>query len=73
MNAVVFDFHGDNGTVQPVTVPNCPDNLRDALTAAAAGVDGNGVFTIADCVPEGAVPGSYLFRASRVHNVRVQP
>jgi hypothetical protein len=67
----MFDFHGDDGNVQPVTIPNCPTGLLAELRDAAAGKDGEHVFTISGCIPEGfPEPGRFIFRASRIHNVR---
>jgi hypothetical protein len=70
MTTATFDFHGDDGPAQQVTVPDCSTELLAQLRDAAAGRNGDDVFRIADCLPAGARTGTYLFRASRVHNVQ---
>jgi hypothetical protein len=70
MTTVTFDFHGDDGPVQQVTVPDCSAELLASLRDAEAGKDGNDTFQISNCHPAGASVGTWLFRASRIRNVQ---
>lgn len=71
-STVLFDFHPDDGPVEQVTIPGCPDDLYEALLHAAAGHDGDQVFTINGCEVAGGY-GTYHFRAARIRNVREVP
>ena len=73
---VKFDFHPGNdphtrdGTVQTVLVTDCPPAMyRDLQDAAAGQFDDEHYFSI-ECKPEGASFGTWMFRATRISNVR---
>lgn len=69
--SVTFVFHPDDADAQRIHVPDCADHMYRALVDAAAGALSPDAVISLRCQPEGASYGQWVFRASRISDVRV--